>query len=117
PDVPQVDADARHNAVLERILVDRRPVRPEVARRIDVRTAMVGHGEIHDAVAVNVAGIGKSFSVRLPDAVNDRRLARITWRAMVELAAQIDDAHCHVPPSHRCSKLYTDFCRRAVALS
>src|SRR5436190_18249310 len=80
-----------------------------------MRTAMVGHGEIHDAVAVNVAGIGKSFSVRLPDAVNDRRLARITRRAMVELAAQIDDAHCHGPPSHRCSKHYTDFCRREVA--
>jgi hypothetical protein len=36
------------------------------------------------------------FFVRFPEAVNDRRLARINRRAMIKLAAEIDDPHA--PP-------------------
>src|SRR5262249_16445836 len=91
-DVPQVDADGRYDAVLERIFVDRRAGLAEVARRVDVRAAVVRHGEIHHAVALHVAGVDEGLLVRLPDAVNDRRLSRIARRAMIELAAQVDDA-------------------------
>jgi hypothetical protein len=54
---------------------------------------MVGHGVEHHHVAVDVAGLGERFLVRLPDAVDDRRLARIARRAVIEVAAEIDDAH------------------------
>jgi hypothetical protein len=50
--VPKVDADAGNDAVLERIFVDRHATLAEVTRRIDVRAAVVGHREIHDAVAM-----------------------------------------------------------------
>jgi hypothetical protein len=46
-DVSQVDADARDNAALERILVDRNAGLAEVARRVHVRAAVIGHREIH----------------------------------------------------------------------
>jgi hypothetical protein len=93
-DMAQVDADARHDAVFKRILVDRYAVHAEVARRIDVCAAVVGHGEEHHHVAVDVSGIDEGFFVRLPDAVDDRRLAWIIRCAVIEVAAEIDDAHC-----------------------
>ena len=84
--MPQVDADAGHDAVLERILVDRHALLAEVARRIDVRAAMIRHREEHHGVAVHVAGLGEGFLVRLPDAVDDGRLPRIARRAVIKLA-------------------------------
>ena len=89
----QVKADAGHDAVLEGIFVNGHAAASEVTRCIDVRSAMVGHGEIHDAVAVHIAGIGKSLLMRLPNAMDDGRLARIARRAMVEFAAEVDNAH------------------------
>ena len=92
--VPEIDADPFHIAVLQRILVDRGRLRPEVARRVDMRAAVVGHGEEHDAVAMDVPGVGIGLFVRFPDAVNDRRLSRIGRSPVIELAAQVDDSHC-----------------------
>ena len=92
-DVPQVKADAWHDAVLERILVNGYAAAAEVTRCIDVRAAMVGHGEIHDAVAVHIAGIGKGFLMCFPNAMDDGRLARVARGAMVELAAEVNNAH------------------------
>ena len=92
-DVAEIDADARHDAVLERIFVDRRAGDAEVARRVDVGAAVIGHREEHHAVALDVAGIGERLLVGLPDAVDDGRLARIARGAVVELTAQIDDLH------------------------
>src|SRR5262249_38108847 len=92
-DMAQVDADARHDAVFERILVDRCAAHAEMARRIDVRAAMVGHREKHHHIAVDVSGIDEGLLMRLPDAVDDWRLPWIAWRAVVEVAAEIDDAH------------------------
>jgi hypothetical protein len=85
-DVAQVDADAANDAVLQRVFVDRHALFAEVARRIDVRAAVIGHRDEHDAVAVHVARLGKSLLVGLPHAVDDRRLARIARRAVIELA-------------------------------
>ena len=48
------------------------PVRPEMARRVDMRAAVVGHGEIHDAVAMHVAGVDEGLRMGLPHAVDDR---------------------------------------------
>ena len=45
----------------------------------------------------------KRLLVGLPDAVDDRRLARIARRAVIELAAQIDDAHGAILPNFDCS--------------
>ncbi len=42
-DVAQIDADAANDAVLQRVLVDRLAFLAEVARRIDVRAAVIGH--------------------------------------------------------------------------
>src|SRR6185295_4845015 len=92
-DVPQVKADPWHDAVLKRILVDGYAGAAEVAGCVDVRSAMVGHGEIHDAVAVHVAGIGKGLLMRFPNAMDNGWLARVARRAMVELAAEVNDAH------------------------
>src|SRR5262245_1230094 len=80
-------------AVLERVVVDRRSVLAEVAGSIDVGAAMVGHGEKHHAVAVNVAGFDEGLLVGFPDAVDDRRLPRISGGAMIEFAAQVDHSH------------------------
>ena len=94
----EVDADARDDAVLERIFVDRRAGDAEVTRRVHVRAAVVGHGEEHHAVALDVAGVGECLLVGLPDAVDDGRLARIARGAVVELTAQIDDLQDSVLP-------------------
>jgi len=42
-DVAQVDADAGHDAVLQRIFVDRQTGCSEVTRRVDVGAGVVGH--------------------------------------------------------------------------
>jgi len=91
--VAQIEANSLHVAVLERIFVDRRPVLAEVAGSIDVGAAMVGHGEKHHAIAVNVAGFDEGLLVGFPDAVDDRRLPRIGGGAMIEFAAQVDHSH------------------------
>jgi hypothetical protein len=95
-DVAQIDADARHDAVLQRILVDRHPRFAEVARRIEVRAAVIGHRDVHHAVAMHVARLGERLLVRLPHAMDDRRLPRIARGAVIKLAGEIDDAHCYV---------------------
>ena len=92
-DVAQVKADARHDAVRKRIFVDRRASLVEMARRVDVGAAMVGHRKIHRRQAVHVAAVGKRLFVGLPDAVNDRGMPRIGRGAVVELTAEVDDLH------------------------
>src|SRR5262249_18366833 len=96
-DVAQIDADALHDAILERIFVDRRAALAKMPRRIDMRAAVIRHGEIHHAVALDIAGIGKGFFVGLPHTMDDGRLPRITWRAVIEFAAQIDYSHYSSP--------------------
>src|SRR5271166_1638101 len=91
--VTQVDADALNDAVLQRVLVDRRAAHAEMARRVNVSPAVVGHGEVHHRIALDVAGIYKRFFVGLPHAVNDRRMSWVTRRAVIEISAQIDDPH------------------------
>src|SRR5206468_3128345 len=46
---------------------------------------------------VDVAAVGKGFLVALPDPVDDRRMAGIAWRAMVKLAAEVDDFQRSAP--------------------
>jgi hypothetical protein len=92
-DVAQIDADAADDAALQRIFIDRNAALAEMARRIDMRAAMIGHGEKHYHIALDVAGFDERLFVRLPNAVDDRRLSRIGRRAMIKLAAEIDDPH------------------------
>src|SRR3974390_2928374 len=94
----QIEANSLHVAIFERVLIDRGPVLAEVARRIDVRAAMIRHGDEHHAVAVDVAGFRKGLFVGLPDPVNDRRLSRIGRRSMIEVPAQVDDSHFFLLP-------------------
>jgi hypothetical protein len=42
---------------------------------------------------MHVAAIGKGFLVSLPDAVNDRRMARIAGGAVIEFTAEVDNLH------------------------
>ena len=58
----QIDADALDDAVLQRVLVDRRAALAKMARRVDVGAAVVGHGKEHHAVAVDVAGSANASS-------------------------------------------------------
>jgi len=92
-DMAEIDADAADDAVLQRIFVDRRAGLAEMARRVDMRAAVIGHGKKHHGVALDIARIDERLFVRLPDAVDDRRLPRIGRRAVIKFAAQIDDAH------------------------
>ena len=92
-DMAKIDADAADDAILQRIFVDRRAGLAEMTRRVDMRAAVIGHGEKHHGIALDIAGIDERLFVRLPHAVDDRRLPRIGRRAMIKLAAQIDDAH------------------------
>src|SRR5439155_11016778 len=95
----QVEANSLHVAVFERVLVDRDTALAEVPRRIDVGAAMIRHREEHHAVAVHISGVDERFLMRLPDAVNDRRLTRISGRAVIELPAQVDHSHgLFLPP-------------------
>jgi hypothetical protein len=92
-DVAQIEANSLHVAILERVLVDRRPGHAEVAGSIDVGAAVVGHGEKHHAVAVNVSRLDEGLLVGFPDAVDDGRLSRISGGAMIEFAAEVDHSH------------------------
>src|SRR2546430_750750 len=71
----------------------RRPGHAEVAGSIDVGAAVVGHGEKHHAVAVNVSRLDEGLLVGFPDAVDDGRLSRISGGAMIEFAAEVDHSH------------------------
>jgi hypothetical protein len=115
--VAQIEANSFHVAVLERVLVDRRPVQAEVAGSIDVGATVVGHRKKHHAVAVNVSGFDEGLLVGFPDAVDDRRLARISGGAMIEFAAQVDHSHdlslpfiCGTADEHR---VVADYSRRS----
>src|SRR3569832_1463697 len=91
--MPQVDADARHDALLERILIDGFAALVEMQGSIDMGAAMVGHGEIHRGEPVHLAAVRKGFLVRLPHPVDDGGVAGIVRRAMITLAAEVDDLH------------------------
>src|SRR6202043_3515598 len=93
----EIDADARHDAVLQRIFVDRLAASVEVPRRVDVGAGVVGHRDEHRGKPVHVAGFGERVFVGLPDAVDDGRMARIARGAVVELTAEIDDLHDWYP--------------------
>jgi len=54
---------------------------------------MVGHGEKHHAVAVNVSRLDEGLLVSFPDAMDDGRLPGISGGAMIEFAAQVDHSH------------------------
>src|SRR5258708_9148438 len=60
---------------------------------IDVGAAVVGHGEKHHAVAVNLSRLDEGLLVGFPDAVDDGRLSRISGGAMIEFAAEVDHSH------------------------
>src|SRR5579885_2086199 len=97
-DMAQIDADTGHDAVFEWIFVDRCAALAEMARRVDMRAAVVRYGKEHYAVAVDAAGLGQRLLVRFPDAMDNRRLPRIGRRAVIKLPAQIDDAHAVFHP-------------------
>ena len=96
-DVTEIDADARHDAVLQRVFVHRLAVPAEVARRVDVGTGVVRHRDEHRGKPVHLAGFGERFLVGLPDAVDDGRMARIARGTVVEFTAEIDDLHDWYP--------------------
>jgi hypothetical protein len=85
--MPQIDADALDDAILQWVFVDRRAGFAEVPRRVDMGAAVVRHGKEHHAIALDVSRLGKGLVVGLPDAVDDRRLSRIGRRAMIEFPA------------------------------
>src|SRR3569832_797561 len=91
--MPQVDADAGHDALLERILIDGFAALVEMQGSIDMGAAVVGHGEIHRGEPVHLAAVRKGFLVRLPRTVDDGRVAGIARRAVIKLAAEVDDLH------------------------
>src|SRR6185437_12099885 len=57
----------------------------------------------HHAVAVHAVVLRARLLVRLPDAVDDRRLARIARGAVIEVAAEIDDLHGDISWEPVCS--------------
>src|ERR1700755_126019 len=89
----QVEADAGHDALLERILIDRDAARTEMAGRIDMRAAMGGHRDENRRQTPPIVRVRQRVLVVLPHAVDDGRVAGIARRAMIELAAEVDDFH------------------------
>src|SRR5262249_61264804 len=73
---------------------DRGAAHTKMTRRVPVSAAVVCHGKVHNRIALYVARVNERLFVRLPYAVNDWRMSRITRRAMIEISAQIDDSHC-----------------------
>src|SRR6185437_12320045 len=104
-DVAQVDADARHDAFFQRIFVDPLAARVEMPGRVDMGAAMVGHGKIHRRETVHIAAVRKRLFMRLPHAVNDRGMAGIIRRAVIELAAEVDNLHKQSFPERCMSSL------------
>jgi hypothetical protein len=92
-DVAEIDADARHDAVLQRIFIHRLAIAAEVPRRVDVGAGVVRHRDEHRGKPVHLAGFGEGFLVGLPDAVDDWGMARIGRSALIELTTEIDDLH------------------------
>src|SRR5262249_1314371 len=78
-------------AVLQRIFVDGCAALAEVARRVDVRSAVVRHREKHHGISLYIARIDERFLVRLPYPVDDGRLSRIGRRTVIKIPAQIND--------------------------
>ena len=89
----QVEADAGHDAFLERIFVDRDALLAKVPGRIDMGAAVIGHRDEHRRQSPDIAGVGQRVGVVLPHAVHDRGMSGIAGRAVIELAAEIDDFH------------------------
>jgi hypothetical protein len=78
--------------------VDAGVVLAEMAGGVDMGAAVIGHAEEHNRVAVDVAGVGEGLLMALPHAVDDRRLARIGGRAMIEFPGLVNDFHMEFPP-------------------
>src|SRR4029077_3052657 len=92
--VAQVDADTWDDADLQWVFVDRGAAHSKMPRRVHVSAAVVCHGKVHHRIALYVARVNERLFVRLPHAVNDWRMSRITRRPMIEISAQIHDSHC-----------------------
>ncbi|ANW00514.1 hypothetical protein LMTR13_10420 [Bradyrhizobium icense] len=65
--------------------------------RVDVGAGVIHHGDEHRSQPVHIARFGEGFFVGLPDAMHDGRVARIAWRAVIELSAEVDDLHVKTP--------------------
>ncbi len=83
-DVREIQADAGHDAFLQRIFVDRNAAFAEVPGRVDMGAGMVAHRDEHRRQPPYVAGLDEGVLVRLPQAVNDGRVAGIDRRALME---------------------------------
>lgn len=66
-------------------------------RGINVGPGVIHHGDEHRRQPVHIARLGEGFLVGLPDAMHDGRMARIAWRAVIELSAEVDDLHAESP--------------------
>src|SRR5262249_15479018 len=58
-----------------------------------MRAAMVGHRDEHRRQPPHIVRVRQCILMVLPHAVNDRRMAGIARRAVIELAAEVDDFH------------------------
>src|SRR5580698_2170637 len=58
---------------------------------------VVGHRDEHRGQPVHIAGGSVGFLMRGPDAVDDRRMAGIGRRLVIELAAEVDDLQWRSP--------------------
>src|SRR5258708_38377933 len=54
---------------------------------------VVGHRDVHRRQPVHIAGCDKGFFVRGPDAVDDRRMARVSRGFVIEFTAEVDNLH------------------------
>jgi len=91
--VAQINADAWHDTLLQRILVDRYAALAEMPWRVNMRARVVRHRDEHRRKSINVFGIGERFLVSLPHAVHDGGMAGVARRAVIQLTAEIDDFH------------------------
>src|SRR4029079_13577444 len=92
-DVPEIKADAGHDAFLERIFVNRYAACSEMPGCVDMGAGMVAHRDEHRGQPVPMSGFDEGLFVRLPQAMDNRRMAGINRRPLIKLPAEIDDPH------------------------
>src|ERR1700748_2360276 len=90
-------ADPGHDALFERIFLDRDAGPAAMKGRVDMGAGVVRHRDDHRSQPMHISGFHERILMRLPDGVEGGRMSGIAGSADVELASKIDNLHDWYP--------------------
>src|ERR1700753_467914 len=93
----EVQADSGHDALFQRIFLDRDAGPAEMEGCVDMCASVVRHRDDHRCKPMHISGFHERILMRFPDSMEGRRMSGIAGSADVELARKIDNLHDWYP--------------------